>query len=98
MASRDLIADKLEAVVRHPYQGSDEAEGIATNSRYLRRQHDADVNGGRGDAHHSLYAGLNYFACGHNAKIMSGVEWESLDTAGGDMDALTLWLAFRRYF
>jgi len=98
MASRDLIADKLEAVVRYSYQGSDEAEGIATNSRYLRRKHDADVNGGRGDAHDSLYAGLNYFVCGHNAKIMSGVEWESLDTAGGDVDALTLWLAFRSYF
>lgn len=97
LASRDLT-DKLEAVVRYSYQGSDEAQGIATNSRYLRRNHGADVGGGRGDEHHSLYAGLNYYACGHNAKIMSGVEWETLQTMGGDVDALTLWLAFRTYF
>ena len=97
MASRDLT-DKIEAVVRYSYQGADEAEGIATNSRYLRRNHDADVGGGRGDQHHSIYAGLNYYACGHNAKIMTGVELETLDTAGGDVDALTLWLALRTYF
>jgi hypothetical protein len=29
---------------------------------------------------------------------MTGVEWETLDAAGGDVDALTLWLAFRTYF
>ncbi len=98
MASRDLIVDKLEAVARYSYQGSDEAQGIATNSRYLRRNHGADAGGGRGDEHHSLYAGLNYFICGHNAKIMSGVEWETLQTMNGDVDALTLWLAFRTYF
>lgn len=97
MASRDLT-DKIEAVVRYSYQGADEAEGIATNSRYLRRNHDADVGGGRGDQHHSIYAGLNYYACGHNAKIMTGIELETLDTAGGDVDALTLWLALRTYF
>ena len=34
----------------------------------------------------------------HNAKIMTGVELETLDTAGGDVDALTLWLALRTYF
>ena len=84
--------------MRYSYQGSDEAQGIATNSRYLRRNHGADVGGGRGDEHHSLYAGLNYYACGHNAKIMSGVEWETLQTMSGDVDALTLWLAFRTYF
>ncbi len=97
MASRNL-SDNIEAVLRYSYQGADEAEGIATNSRYLRRSHDADAGGGRGDQHHSIYAGLNYLACGHNAKIMTGVEWETLDAAGGDVDALTLWLAFRTYF
>ena len=99
MASRDLIADKLEAVVRYSAQGSDEAEGIRSNSRYFRRsKHTANVNSGRGDAHQSIYAGLNYFVCGHNAKIMTGVEWESLEAPAGDADALTLWLAFRTYF
>ena len=52
----------------------------------------------RSDEHHSVYAGLNYFLCGHNAKIMGGVEYENLQTMIGDVDALTWWLAFRSYF
>jgi hypothetical protein len=56
------------------------------------------VASGRGDEHHSVYGGLNYFLCGHNAKIMAGVEWETLQTMSGDVDALTWWLAWRMYF
>ena len=98
MASYDVIADKLEAVARYAYQGSDEAQGIRSNKRYIQRNHGGMVAGGYGDEHHSIYGGLNYFLCGHNAKIMAGVEWESLQTMGGDVDALTWWLAFRSYF
>jgi hypothetical protein len=98
MVSRELIADKLEAVARYSYQGSEEDEGIRANKRYLQRDHDGHVDGARGDEHHSIYGGLNYFLCGHNAKIMAGVEWENLETMYGDVDALTWWLAFRTYF
>ena len=98
MPSYEVIADKLEAVVRYTYQGSDESEGIRSNSRYLRRDHGGAVNSGRGDEHHSIYGGLNYFICGHNAKLMVGGEWETLQTPAGDVDALTWWLAWRMYF
>jgi hypothetical protein len=98
MPSYWVIAEKIEAVVRYSLQVAEEAEGIRSNSRYLRRDHGGAVASGRGDEHHSVYGGLNYFLCGHNAKIMAGVEWETLQTMSGDVDALTWWLAWRMYF
>ena len=98
MPSYWLVEDKWEAVARYSYQGSDEDNGIRTNSRYARRDHGGDVNSGRGDEHHSIYGGLNYYLCGHKSKIMTGIEWETLDTTSGDVDASTLWLAYRTYF
>lgn len=98
MPSTYLIEDKLEFVARYAYQGSSEDEGIRTNSRYFRADHGGDVNSGRGDSHHSIYAGLNYFFCGHNSKLMVGAEYETLDTPDGDADATTLWAAYRIYF
>lgn len=98
MPSYWVIADKLEAVARYSFQASEEDEGIRSNSRYLRRDHGGDVASGRGDQHHSIYGGLNYYFCGHNAKAMAGVEYETLDTMYGDVEALTWWLAWRMYF
>ncbi|NNM29897.1 MAG: hypothetical protein HKO57_10260, partial [Akkermansiaceae bacterium] len=101
MPSYEIVEDRLEGVLRYSYQGAEEDQGIRTNSRYFRRDHGGNVNSGRGDEHHSIYAGLNYFLCGHEAKFMAGVELESLDTPGagdGDADGVTYWLAFRTYF
>lgn len=104
MPSTYIIEDKLEFVTRYAYQGSSEDQGVRTNSRYFRASHHGgNVNGGRGDSHHSIYAGLNYFLCDHNSKVMVGVEYETLDTpnAGGaknGADATTLWAAYRMYF
>lgn len=94
------LTDRLELVGRYAFQFSAEDEGIRTTSRYFRREArtGADVEGGRGDSHHSLYGGLNYYICGDNMKIMTGVEWETLDTPDGDADGVTLWLAYRMYF
>lgn len=94
-----IIEDRLEFVTRYQYQGSSEDNGIRTNSRYFRAtDNNANLNGGRGDSHHSIYAGLNYYLCGHNSKIMTGIEYENLDTPNGDADATTLWAAYRLYF
>ncbi|MBK1830277.1 hypothetical protein JIN77_06050 [Verrucomicrobiaceae bacterium R5-34] len=99
MPSTYLIEDKLEFVARYSYMGSDEEEGVRTNSRYFRADVlDHDVDGGRGDSHHSIYAGLNWYLCGHNSKIMVGAEYETLDAPEGDADATTLWAAYRMYF
>lgn len=93
--SKFIIEDKLEVVGRYYFQGSEADNGIRANSRYSR---DELGNSGRGDKHHSLYAGLNYYLCGDNAKIMTGVEYETLDTPVGDESATTLWSAVRFYF
>ncbi len=96
--SKFIIEDKLEFVARYSYQGSEEDEGIRSNSRYARGDHGGNVNGGRGDSHHSIYAGLNYHFCGHNSKLLVGVEYEDLDTPNGDVEATTLWSAYRIHF
>lgn len=104
-----IVEDKLQAVVRYQYAGSENDRGIRVNSRYLRRDHGPVTNvnltaagGGRGDEHHSIYAGLNYLICGHNLKLQAGVEYEYLNVPGGGIDgdvtATTLWFALRSYF
>lgn len=101
-----IVEDKLQAVVRYQYQGSQNTRGIRVNSRYVRRNHGAPVNGqiagGRGNEHHSLYAGLNWLVCGHNLKFMTGLEYDWLNAPGagttGDVSALTAWFACRSYF
>lgn len=100
MPSYWLVPDRWEAVARYSYQGSEGDEGIRMNSRYARRNHGGkdSINSGRGDEHHSIYAGLNYYLCGEKSKIMTGIEYETLDTSSGDVDASTLWLAYRTYF
>ncbi len=102
MPSKFIIEDKLEAVLQYQYQGSEEAEGIKANSRYISRigdktgdSRDLDT---RGDQHHSIYAGLNYYFCGQNSKIMTGISYDRLSTPAGDADATSLWAAYRMYF
>ena len=95
-----IIQDKLQLVGQYQYEGSDEAQGVRVNSRYGRARVDngIDVNSGRGDSHHSFYGGLNYYLCGHNAKIQAGLEYQSMDTPKGDFDTMTYVLAFRTFF
>lgn len=93
--SKFIYEDKLELVGRYYFQASSEEEGIRVNSRYSRG---ALGNDGRGDFHNSVYAGLNYYFCGDRAKIMTGVEYETLSTPDDDNSATTLWSAVRFYF
>ncbi len=96
-----IMEDKLQAVFQYQYSGSTNSEGIRTNSRYIRRTGiDPNVveNGGRGDSLHTFYTGLNYLICGDNLKIMAGIEYATLDTPRGDVDAFTYSMAFRAYF
>ena len=98
-----ILEEKLQLVGQYQYGGADEAEGIRINSRYGRVRgtggtSGVDVNDGRGDEHHSFYGGLNYYLCGHNAKVMAGVEYQTLNTPAGGVDTLTYLLAFRTFF
>lgn len=96
-----ILEDRLQLVYRYEYAGSEESEGLRLDTRYLRGRHDdlrVEVNGGRGDRYQAHYLGLNYFLCGHHAKIMGGVLMENLETPDGDLDGTTWTLAFRTFF
>ncbi|MGJ8695410.1 MAG: porin [Verrucomicrobiaceae bacterium] len=101
MPSTFLIEDKLEAVFRYQWGHASDGNGFQINSRNVRNVASREVPGvgvGRGDDNHTFYAGLNYYLCDHNAKVMTGVEYETLDGTAVDLEATTLWAAFRMYF
>jgi hypothetical protein len=95
-----IVEDRLQGVFQYQFLGASEGEGIRTNTRYLRSQHSpgVNVNSGRGDELHTVYAGLNYHICGDNLKIMGGIEYASLDTPSGDVNTMTYLIAFRTFF
>ncbi|MGB6221425.1 hypothetical protein [Haloferula sp.] len=101
-----FIDNKVQGVLRYQYQGSSEDEGIRVYSRYARADNgpvaNRGINGGRGNAHHSIYGGVNYYLCGNNVKLQVGLEYECLNTPGvgteGEYSALTSWFGFRTYF
>jgi hypothetical protein len=96
-----IVEKKLQGVFQYSFAGSDEAQGIRTNSRYLRNGATGGVIGGadgRGDELHTFYTGLNYYLCGNSAKIMGGIEYADLNGPSGNVDALTYLLGFRMKF
>jgi hypothetical protein len=78
--------DKLKLVARYLYQQSNQVEGLKLNSRYGpladARNNSIDLNSGRGDKHHGLYLGLNYYLCGENLKLVSGIQHDDLSSNG----------------
>ena len=78
--------EKIKLVSRYLYQKSDQIEGIKLNSRYAGladvRNNSIDLNRGRGDAHQAFYLGLNYYFCGENLKLVSGIQHDDLKSGG----------------
>ncbi len=98
MPSTFIIEDRLEAVARYQYAGSD-GNQVKLNSRNVRNVAKLDgLSIAKGDKNHSFYGGLNYYLCDNNAKVMAGVEYETLDGDDVDLGATTAWVAFRMYF
>jgi hypothetical protein len=94
MPSTFIVPDTVEFVARYEYATSD-----GSNISLSRYAADASGAGARFDERHALYAGLNYYLCGNNAKVQIGAEYETADGSGGvDADATTLWLGFRTSF
>ncbi|EDY82146.1 hypothetical protein VDG1235_1766 [Verrucomicrobiia bacterium DG1235] len=97
-----IVQDKLEAAFRYQWGHSTNETGVpkSSSSRGLRRVARNDgVGTGSGDVNHTAYAGLNYYIEGDYMKVMTGVEYESIDGARGKgVEGLTLWAAFRTYF
>lgn len=79
-----LVEEKQKLVCRYQYQSSDEALGIRMNNRYARMAAAEDthinINSSRGDEHHSLYIGYNYYLSGENLKLVTGVQWDRLSS------------------
>jgi hypothetical protein len=99
MPSIELIEDKLEAVVRYQYMKGNGNASFKGTKRYLERVANADgVQDPEGDENHTIYAGLNYFICDHNLKLMTGIEYETVDGGTADSESTTLWGAVRFYF
>lgn len=100
-----LVEDKVKFVSRYQYQHASSPEGIRLNSRYARTadaKGDADLSytGGRGDRHHNFYLGINYYFCGDNMKIVSGIDYDDIETRNGInvFKGWTVSSAFRFYF
>ena len=102
MPSIWLIEDRLEAVFRYQYAEAKESNGFRISSHSARRiadQEEANINDGYGDKHRSAYAGINYYLCGDNTKIMAGLQWDDLQSNGKQVyEGLTTWVALRLYF
>lgn len=99
LPSTFLIKDKLEAVLRYQYFGS-EGQSVSINGRNVGNAvgEDLGLSVPRGDASHSIYAGLNYYLIGNNVKFLTGVEYQTLDGSGVELDSTTLWGTFRLKF
>ncbi len=99
----DIVPEKLEAAFRYQWANSSADSGVprSSSSRGIRRvARDADLPTGSGDNYHALYAGLNYYIAGDNVKLMSGVEYETIqsDDADDELDGVSIWVAARVYF
>ena len=81
-----LKDEKMKVVSRFLYQKSDLSEGLKLNSRYApladTRDSSIDLNSGRGDEHQGIYLGLNYYLCGENLKLVSGIQHDELKSMG----------------
>ncbi len=102
LPSRYVWKDCLETVLRYEYQGAENPRGASLNSRYAGyagKRGDATLaGGGRGDKHQSLYLGFNYYFCGDRLKLMSGIEYERMQSEGADeYEGWTCFAAFRSH-
>ena len=97
-----LVKDRLELVGQYQFLGAEESQGIQVRSRYLRAENDnpnVDDDNGRGNFYHSFYAGLNFYPCKENMRVMLGVTYDNLSTQrGGTLDAVTYSVAFQTFF
>jgi hypothetical protein len=92
-----MLTDKLEGVLRLHVAGSEGDSGLTVQRRY-DRQVDA-LSSNRGDQYVGAYAGLNYYLCGDNLKLMGGVEYGNFDQDNGDsLDVLSVMGGVRIYF
>jgi hypothetical protein len=101
MPSIFIIEDRLEAVFRYQWAHSTELELRPGRSGHTSIRAVAEADGvkiAKGDDNHAFYAGLNYYFCDDNLKLMTGIEYETLTGGITEMEATTVWGALRFFF
>ena len=91
------ITDKLQFVTKYAYM----AEGREQRTQRFGEGVPNLQNGrSRVENYHTFYAGLNYYICEHNLKLMAGYEYATGDEmgTGTDVSSDTWMLAIRTYF
>lgn len=83
------LTEKVQFVMRYQYAHGDD-DSLRVQKRYEREVPNL-TDGGRGEEYHAVYGGLNYYIHGHGLKLMTGVEWATMDGGGdgGDYDGWT---------
>ena len=75
-------------------------DGLLLQNRYERKVQ-SSTSDLRGDRYHAIYSGINYFIYGHKLKLMSGLEYASMNDRqgnGGDFNGWTFFAGLRMYF
>jgi len=97
-----IVPKKLEAAFRYQWAHSRADSGVprSSSSRGIRRvAREEGVSTGSGDNYQAFYAGLNYYIAGDNLKLMTGVEYETIEgDSERELDGISLWFAARAYF
>ncbi len=101
----DIIPDRLQAVGRYTFMRSEAPNGIQLASRYAREAGRSANEGipslstGKGDSHHSVYGGIVWWPCPKRLSLLSGLEWEKLESRGSTTyDGITAWFSTRMMF
>lgn len=91
------INDTYQLVVSYNYVNGAEDNGVRINRYETRTLNDS---GARADSAHELYAGLNYYLCGHKAKWQNGVTYTNAKglNKGSSYDGVGFTSAFRLYW
>jgi phosphate-selective porin OprO/OprP len=84
-----FLTDNLQIVGRYQLARSSDEKGLSSQRRYER-----PAGLPSGDFYQAGYLGLNYYIAGHRMKILTGVEYATMD----DEDALTAFVGFRMFF
>lgn len=98
------ITDKLQVAVRYQFSSSNADNGLSLQNRYERTAPDLVGSSGKavsGNQYQAAYLGLNYYLCGHQLKLMSGVEYAHMQdhaNDGGEYDGWTWTSGLRMYF
>jgi phosphate-selective porin OprO/OprP len=99
------INKKLQVVARYTYASSSD-DALRAQNRYERgtdgiiHTNPFSSDSGYGESYNAGYLGLNYYICGHKLKLMTGLEYATMDggSDGGDNDSWTWSSGLRLYF